>query len=384
MATIAVYGATGYTGRLVARELERRGLDARLCGRSGGKLKALVGELGVDWECRAATIDDFAGLRRALDGAAAVINCAGPFTYYGSPVIEAAIDVGAHYCDTTGEQPYMQRVFEFLGGPASSAGVAVVPAVGFDYVPGDLACALAARGHEPVNDLTVAYAVTGFGATRGTLHSALEMIGGEQLEYRGGSWHQAGMSLRGETFDFGGDLGSQLVARYPGGEIVTVPRHVNVQNIRQRITASTFAPTPRATVAVPAITGLAALALKTPLGGAIDALIDRLPEGPSEDDRRASAFRIVAEAHGADGTTGRCEVRGRDVYGITAVMAVEFAHRMTEGGFAKRGALAPAQVVDPEKFLGFLADHDVTYDWQPPSRPEKRRTSSRAKSTTRP
>ena len=388
MATIAVYGATGYTGRLVARELQRRGLEARLCGRSGGKVRALINELGVDWECRAAPIDDFGALRKALDGASAVINCAGPFTYYGAPVIEAAIAVGAHYCDTTGEQPYMQRVFEFLGEPASEAGVAVVPAVGFDYVPGDLACALAARGHEPVQDLTVAYAVSGFGASRGTMHSALEMMGGEQLEYMGGSWRKGGLSLRGESFDFGGDLGSQAVARYPGGEIVTVPRHVNVQNIRQRITASTFAPSPRLTGAVPALTGLFSLALRTPLSALLDSAIDRLPEGPSEDDRRASTFRIVAEAKGADGTTGRCEVRGRDVYGITAVMAVEIARRMTEGGFSKRGALAPAQVVDPEKFLGFLADHDITYDWQPPQRPDKARakqsgSSSRAKSTTK-
>src|SRR5690348_1634802 len=111
---IAVYGATGYTGRLVAHELRRRGLTAILAGRNADKLDALVTEVGADWPTRVAAVDDPAALRAAFAGADAVINCAGPFTFFGAPVIEAAIDAGAHYCDTTGEQPYMQRVFRFL------------------------------------------------------------------------------------------------------------------------------------------------------------------------------------------------------------------------------------------------------------------------------
>ena len=149
---IAVYGATGYTGRLVAAEMRRRGLTATLCGRSQGRLDAVARSLGVDWPVRAAAVDDAPALRQALLGADVVINCAGPFTYYGAPVIEAALDVGAHYCDTTGEQPYMQGVFRWLDEPARSEGLAVVPGVGFDYVPGDLACAVAASGLEPLID----------------------------------------------------------------------------------------------------------------------------------------------------------------------------------------------------------------------------------------
>lgn len=358
---IAVYGATGYTGRLVARELQRRGLDARLCGRNGGKLKALVGELGVDWECRVAPVDDPKALRKAFAGADALINCAGPFTFYGMPVIEAAIDAGVHYCDTTGEQPYMQKVFEHLSEPAAAASVAVVPAIGFDYAPGDLACALAARGHEPVDRLDVMYAVSGFGASRGTMHSALEMMRGGDLEYADGDWRPAARSLKGEQFTFPAPIGEQVVAKYPGGEIVTAPRHIDVRTVRQRITASTFAPASWLTSAVPFITGAFGTLLRGPLRDGLDALIDRLPEGPSEDDRRASAFTIVAEAHGEDGTVGRAVVKGSDVYGITAVMAVEIARRMTEGGFAQSGALAPAQFLDPEKFLDFLGDHGISY-----------------------
>jgi short subunit dehydrogenase-like uncharacterized protein len=358
---IAVYGATGYTGRLVAQELKRRGLTATLCGRDAGKLHGLAEELEVDWAVRAAAVDDSPALRRALLGADAVITCAGPFTFYGAPLIEAALDVGAHVCDTTGEQPYMRGVFEHLDAPARERGRAVVPAVGFDYVPGDLLCALVARGREPLRELVVAYAVEQLGMTRGTMHSTLEMLKGGDSEYVDGTWRPAGRAPLRERFAFPAPLGEQPVARYPGGEVVTVPRHVRTRAVRQRITARTFSPHDAVAGAVPALaTGFGAL-LRTPLRGALDAVIDRLPEGPAEDARRRSRFTIVAEAHGEDGTTGRGVVEGSDVYGITAVMAVEVARTMAADGFGASGALAPAQVVDPEGFLGFLSEHGISH-----------------------
>jgi short subunit dehydrogenase-like uncharacterized protein len=214
MPRIALYGATGYTGRLVAAELQRRGLDAVLCGRNGAKLRQLATELGVEWPVRAAAIDDTPALRKALGGADVVINCAGPFTFYGAPVIEAALAVGAHYVDTTGEQPYMQGVFEHLDGPARRAGCAVVPAMGFDYVPGDLIASLAARGREPLSEITIAYSVKGFGMTRGTMHSTLEILSGGDIEYRDGDWQPSGRPPLRETFDYPAPVGTQAVARY--------------------------------------------------------------------------------------------------------------------------------------------------------------------------
>ena len=362
MTMIAVYGATGYTGRLVAAELQRRGLEARLCGRNGDRLRDLARDLGTGWETRAAALDDTPALRKALEGADAVISCAGPFTAFGAPVIEAALHNGAHACDTTGEQPYMQRVFEHVQGPAVERDVAVVPAVGFDYVPGDLACALAARGNEPLRELVVAYAVAGLGVTRGTMHSALEMLGGDVLAYTGGTWRPAGRPELRRTFDFGGDLGEQPMVPYPGGEVVTAPRHVNTQAVRLHMTASTFAPHPRLTGAVAASAAAFGALLRTPLRGPLDAVIDRLAEGPSEDARRASRFTIVAEAHGMDGSVSRATVRGNDVYGLTAVMAVEIGRRLAEGEVTARGVLAPAQAVEAEEFLDSLAEHGVTVE----------------------
>ena len=368
MARIAVYGATGYTGRLVSLQLRDRGFDAVLCGRNGGKLRRLADDIGVDWPVRAAAIDDPQALRKALTGADVVISCAGPFTFYGAPVIEAALDVGAHYVDTTGEQPYIRRVFEHMEGAAAKAGRAVIPAVGFDYLPGDLIASLAARGHEPLDEMTIAYSVAGFGMTRGTIRSGLEMLSSEDVEYVDGEWRPGGRQPLRETFPFPDPVGVKPVVRYPGGEVVTVPRHVDVRTIRYRWGSNTFAPHPSLTGTVPFTLPLLKVVLSTPLRDIADRQIDRLPEGPPEDARRAARWTIVAEARGTDGSVGRAVVGGPDMYGVTAVIAVRAAELLGAEGFDRAGVLAPAQAYDPEDFLSFLEPHGVTFRVEEPAR----------------
>ena len=98
-----------------------------------------------------------------------------------------------------------------------------------------------------------------------------------------------------------------------------------------------------------------------PVRAAAAKLIERLPEGPDPRARQAARFTIVCEAQGAAGTR-RGVVRGADVYGITAVTTVEGALRMAAPGYARTGALAPAQAYDPADFLDSLRPHGVTYE----------------------
>ena len=119
---IAVYGATGYTGRLVAGELRRRGAEVVLAGRSRAKLEILAEDLGGQIAIRDASLDDPSALRELLEPCAAVIACAGPFRLHGEPVLAAAVDARTHYLDTTGEQPFMRKVFEDYGPSAEPGG----------------------------------------------------------------------------------------------------------------------------------------------------------------------------------------------------------------------------------------------------------------------
>ena len=191
---VAVYGATGYTGKLVAAELRRRGAEFVLAGRSAPKLEIIAEDVGGA-ETRAVGIDDAAGLRALLEPCAAVIACAGPFQLHGEPILAAAADTGTHYIDTTGEQPFMRMVFEQYGERFSESGAAAVTAMGFDYVPGDMIAALTAAGLGPLDELTLAYWTRGFGASRGTTMSALGMIDGSDVEWRDDALRPAPQSV---------------------------------------------------------------------------------------------------------------------------------------------------------------------------------------------
>src|SRR2546423_8721466 len=212
---IAVYGATGYTGRLVAAELRRRGAEMVLAGRSRAKLEILAEDLGGGIEIRDASLDDPPALRSLLEPCAAVIACAGPFQLHGEPVLAAAVGARTHYLDTTGEQPFMVKVFEDYGPSARRAGVALVTAMGFDYAPGDMIAALTAEDMGPLDEVVLAYAVTGFGATRGTAVSALGIMAGGEMGGRDGELASPGRRVGGGRWEFPDAVGRQRLGGYP-------------------------------------------------------------------------------------------------------------------------------------------------------------------------
>lgn len=358
---IVVYGATGYTGTLVAHELRRRGLDMLLAGRSAEKLARLADELGGA-PTRAVALDDAAGLRALLADAASVISCAGPFVRYGEPLARAAVETGTHYVDTTGEQPYMQLLQERYDDQARAGGAALVPAMGFDYVPGDLLAHLTAQGVEPLRELVLAYAPQGMQPTRGTLRSALGMLAAKSVVYRDGDWRPAPLRPTRASFPFPAPVGSQPVTYYPSGEALTVPRHVETRSVTTLITVETFAGTPKAAPLMPVIAPALALTLRSPLGGMLEPLLARYPEGPSESSRAKVRFTIVALAHGEDGRIRRGVATGGDVYALTAVTAVHGAALMAEPAYDRSGVLSPASAYDAQAFLDALAPHGVAYE----------------------
>jgi short subunit dehydrogenase-like uncharacterized protein len=360
---IALYGATGYTGRLIAAELQRRGADFVLAGRSAAKLEILAEDAGGA-DFAAVPTDDVAGLRRLLEPCAAVIACAGPFQLCGEPVLAAAAETGTHYVDTTGEQPFMRRVFDDYGQRFAAAGAVAVTAMGFDYVPGDMIAALTAEGMGELDELTLAYFTRGFGASRGTTMSALGMMSGSDVEWRDGSLVPASQAVGRGHWVFTEPIGRQRMVRYPAGEHITVPRHVPTRRVRSILSASTTVPHPRLAFAAQFVMPVAQLATRTPLRRAMAAAVSRLPEGPEVEQRRRSFFEIDCEAVG--GTRRRRGViSGRDVYGLTARTTVEAALRCAAPGYQRSGALAPSQAFAPADYLAALGSAGVTWEVGP-------------------
>jgi short subunit dehydrogenase-like uncharacterized protein len=358
---IAIYGATGFTGTLIAHELRRLGAEFLIAGRNREKLEALSGELG-GVPVAAVSVDDDPGLRELLEPCATVVACAGPFTLHGEPVVRAAAETGTHYLDTTGEQPFIKLVFDSYGERAASKGAALVSGMGFDYAPGDLIAALTAEGMGPLDEIAIAYCVHGFAPTHGTALSALEMMQGGDFVWEGGNWHPAPRSADGGRWRFPEPIGTQRMLRYPAGEQITVPKHVETARVRTLLNGM-VGPS-RLMPLVTAATPVLGLAMRTPLRRTTGALIRRLPAAPGERQRAASTFVVECEAR-AGSRSRRGVVRGTDVYGLTAVSLAQGAQLCTDPSFDRSGALAPAQAFDPGSFLGALAGFGLTYEVDP-------------------
>src|SRR5260370_37521107 len=126
---VTVFGAYGHTGRFVVKELRKRGFTPILSGRDAARLKE-AGNAHPGSELRVATVDDPVWLDRALSGAVAVVNCAGPFIDTAVPVIDAALRASIHYLDVAAEQAAVLSFLERFAA-AGDAGVGVAPRCGF-------------------------------------------------------------------------------------------------------------------------------------------------------------------------------------------------------------------------------------------------------------
>jgi short subunit dehydrogenase-like uncharacterized protein len=357
---IALYGATGYTGRLVAAELARADADFIVAGRNPEKLESLRSDLGLEASARTASLDDPASLRELLADCATVISCAGPFVRFGEPVLAAAVETGTHYLDTTGEQPYMKLAFERYGPGAARAGVAVVPAMGFDYVPGDMLAALTAGGMGELDELSMHYCWQDFSPSQGTARTTLEIMRGGGVEWRNMEWVDVRGGAGRGTYEFPAPVGRRHMMWYPAGEQITVPRHIPTRSIRTTINAGGFS-NERVAPIFAALVRPAGLAMKTPLRRALGALISRLPEGPTPEQRERMRWTIVCEAKRGE-VERKGVISGKDVYGLTAAAISRGAILAARRGFEARGGLAPSQAFDPKSFLAGLERFDVR--WQ--------------------
>jgi hypothetical protein len=193
--------------------------------------------------------------------------------------------------------------------------------------------------------------------------SALEMIKGGDFEWRDDRLQPAPQTVPRGSFDFGSPLGELKMTRYPAGEHVTVPRHVDTRRVETMLSADSFAPGPAEAV-LPLFFRGAGLAMRTPLRGLAAKVIPRLPEGASPEQRSRSEFTIVCEAV-AGGRVSRGMVSGRDVYGLTAALITRGATIAASGGISGSGALAPSQAFDPRTFLKGFERFGVEWEITP-------------------
>ncbi|MCO1654558.1 saccharopine dehydrogenase NADP-binding domain-containing protein [Pseudonocardia humida] len=329
--SVVVYGAYGHTGRFVTAELLRRGLVPVLSGRDPDRLAALAAD-SPDLDARPAAVDDPVALGRAFAGAAAVVNCAGPFADTAGPVAAAAVAGRAHYLDVTAEQSSVQALYRDADEGARAAGVAVVPAAAFYGGLPDLLATAATAGWEGADEITVGIGLDRWWPTAGTRTTGRRNTA-PRLVVSDGRLAPAPLSPPARTWPFPDPLGPRQVVATSFSEIITMARHLPASTIRTYL-------------------DLAALEdLRDPA----------TPPPRAVDDSGRSAQRFLVEVVARRGTEERrVAAGGRDIYAVSAPIVVEVAARLVDGRSAVVGVAAPGEVLDGEDGLAALSPHPLT------------------------
>ncbi|HEX5618510.1 MAG TPA: NAD(P)H-binding protein [Solirubrobacteraceae bacterium] len=333
---IIIFGATGFTGRLVAERLAAQGAAPVVAGRSESSVRELAERLGTEWALADA-------LRRnsvfaLLERGDVLVSTVGPFAKWGEPAVRAAIAAHGTYIDSTGEPTFIKRVFEEFGPPAERAGATLLTAMGYDYVPGTLAGALALReAGEAAVRVDVGYYAFGIQPSAGTRRSGVGIMFDTQYAFRDGALRDARIAERVRSFHAKGK--DRNAVSIGASEQFTLPpvypglREVNVYlgwfgALARPIQAGSLA---------------GAVAMKAPGARSVfKALGDRFVEfGGSGPERPGSGLSwIVGEAYDAGGTKlTEVHLSGPEPYDMTAGI-IAWAAQQDPSGV---GAVGPVQ-----------------------------------------
>ena len=334
-----IYGANGYTGRLVARLAVERGLRPLLAGRDPDGIGTVARELGL--QHRIFALDDAAALDAALAGVGAVLHCAGPFSHTARPMTESCLRTRTHYLDITGEI----AVFEALAArdtEAKAAGITLLPGAGFDVVPSDCLAAHLKRRLPSATQLALAIKGTGR-FSHGTATTMLENIGGGGFVRRSGRVTAVPAAWKTRRIDYG--QGPEPATTIPWGDVATAFHSTGIPNIE--VYAAMPASARRMMKATRLLGGL--LARPAPQRF-LRSRIKAEPAGPSDEERARGKSFVWGEV--ADDAGGRASslLRGPEGYKLTSMTALAAIGRVLDGQ-APTGFQTPAKAFGADFIL---------------------------------
>ncbi|WP_049564525.1 saccharopine dehydrogenase family protein [Nonomuraea sp. SBT364] len=329
---VAVFGAYGHTGRFVVARLRERGFVPVLSGRDADKLKAMAYESGL--EARAASVDDPASLDRALAGAAAVVNCAGPFATTAAPVIEAALRAGIPYVDVAAEVEANHDTFTHFAARARDARAVIVPAMAFYGGLGDLLTTAAMDDWTTADEAHIAYGLDSWHPTAGTRAAGVvsrQRRDGRRVRFANGRLEYRDDAPPALEWTFPEPMGRRaVIGEYTMADVVTVPSHLPIPDVRTYMTAE------------------AARDLSSP---------DTPAPVPADDLGRSAQTFLVDVVVRSGGVDRRAVARGQDIYAVTAPLVVEAVDRILSGRIRTTGVASAGEIFDAADFLRSLSPY---------------------------
>ena len=358
---VVIYGANGFSGRLIAEFLREYNVPFIAAGRSLKRLQDVMSRVpGIetaDYECvEAQTVED---MTRLFAGAKVVCNTAGPFLYNGRRVIEAALQSGCHYLDISGEQAWVRQVSEQWGAKFAERGLLAAPATAFMSSVSDAAVRLCLEHNPGIDTLEVLTMFKGnptFGSTQ-TIFAVIqtEACYLEQNQYK--PWPRA------TRYDVvvPGAIQTQLALAWGGfPHPVWYKDHPQVANIRSfgglldRQIMEGVAATEK--MFEEQIRPLPPSEQEKKLAEMASAVTGATP--PRENPREHRTIDVIA----GRGNTGsvECVVFGTCCYRQTGLMQAFAAHNLVHSAPRKVGFASAAEAFGAREVLGVLENHGLS------------------------
>ena len=335
---LLVYGATGFLGEHIARTAVGSGLPTILAGRDTAKLDRIAADLGTS--CRAFGLGDAAATAKALEGAAVVLNCAGPFKHTAEPLAGGCLRAGVPYLDITGEIPVFQAL-QAKDGEAKARGVMLLPGAGFDVVATDCLALHLKRRLPSATRLRLAFQSVGpAGMPPGTQRTAIELIDFGDRVRRNGKLVRPDRPSR-ISVDF--CAGPVEAASIAWGDVFTAFYSTGIPNIEVYIAAP---PSLRRQLAV--MRAIAPVANWAPVR---ILLLMGVQPSPIRALRARTSTHVWGEVADDEGRIAKARLHGPEAGVEWTTAAALAAARKALGGLAPAGYQTPASAYGPDFVL---------------------------------
>lgn len=312
---LLIYGATGYTGKIITARAKALNLDYEIAGRSEDKIKGMAQELNIPYHIF--TVDDSKAWERALTDKQVLINAAGPFLLTAEPAMNACLDAGVHYLDISAELD-TYRLAESLDDKAKAAGIQLISGAGLFVSYDALVVHLSKLVVEP-EYLKVGFRHYG-GFSRGSVLSSKNIADLGILIRKNGEILN-NPHPRSKMFSFGEEAVECMPT--PLGGIILSYKATGIPNIEEFFS------------------------LKLPATELSDLTTENLPDGPTKEERAAGRNGIAAEITGKDGNVVKAYVDAPSGYDLTPLSVVAVAHRILNNDF-KIGYQSPGSAYGEE------------------------------------
>lgn len=338
---LMLYGATGYTGKLIARAAAERRLHPILAGRDAAKVKAVAEPLGLDY--RAASLNEGDRLGDALRGVGVVLNTAGPFSATAETLCDACVRRGIHYLDVSGELAVFERLHA-RDLEARARSVMILPGVGFVVVASDCLAAHAARQLPDAYRLRIGISRIDY-VSRGSMKTVIDLFSDGVAIRRNGLVESIPVGSLERTFDYG--RGERMSTVLTAPDVLTAFITTEIPNVEVY-----FEATPFDRIGARTIGAFAPVLRTAPWQLLLKAQAQLLPEGPSAPARQSGERTIVAEVEDLSGRRVRSRLRTPDGYTLTVATSLAIAERVLRGELVS-GFQTPARVYGADFILGF-------------------------------